>query len=117
MAASASFYWHDYETFGRDPALDRPVQFAGIRTDAQLNEIGEPLDILCRLPEDYLPHPGACLIHGITPQRAKEILGEVENAVAKWRETGRRLGMTNRELDSFEDAFEHEERQEARKAS
>ena len=70
MAASASFYWHDYETFGRDPALDRPVQFAGIRTDAQLNEIGEPLDILCRLPEDYLPHPGACLIHGITPQRA-----------------------------------------------
>ena len=70
MAASASFYWHDYETFGRDPALDRPVQFAGIRTDAQLNEIGEPLDILCRLPEDYLPHPGACLIHGLTPQRA-----------------------------------------------
>ena len=45
MAAPASFYWHDYETFGRDAALDRAVQFAGIRTDAELNEIGEPLDI------------------------------------------------------------------------
>jgi exodeoxyribonuclease-1 len=70
VAAQASFYWHDYETFGRDPGLDRPVQFAGIRTDADLNEIGEPLDILCRLPEDYLPHPGAMMVHGITPQRA-----------------------------------------------
>jgi len=52
----------------------------------------------------------------IRPQRAKEILGEVENAIAKWRETSRRLGMTNRELESFADAFEHQERQEARKA-
>lgn len=70
MAAAGSFYWHDYETFGRDAALDRPVQFAGIRTDAALNEIGEPLDILCQLPEDYLPHAGALMVHGITPQRA-----------------------------------------------
>jgi serine/threonine-protein kinase HipA len=52
----------------------------------------------------------------ITPQRAKGILGEVENAVAKWRETGKRLGMTNRELESFADAFEHQERLAARKA-
>jgi serine/threonine-protein kinase HipA len=52
----------------------------------------------------------------ITPQRAKEILGEVENAVAKWRETGKRLGMTNRELESFADAFEHQERWAAKKA-
>jgi len=43
-------------------------------------------------------------------------LGEVENAVAKWRETGKRLGMTNRELESFADAFEHQERLAARKA-
>ena len=70
MAAPASFYWHDYETFGRDAALDRAVQFAGIRTDAELNEIGEPLDILCQQPEDYLPHAGALMVHGITPQRA-----------------------------------------------
>ena len=28
-----SFYWHDYETFGRSPRHDRPSQFAGVRTD------------------------------------------------------------------------------------
>ena len=38
-----TFFWHDYETFGVNPRRDRPAQFAGIRTDAQLNEIGEPL--------------------------------------------------------------------------
>ena len=39
-----TLYWHDYETFGLDPARDRPVQFAGIRTDENLNIIGEPLN-------------------------------------------------------------------------
>ena len=38
-----SFFWHDYETFGRVPRRDRPAQFAGLRTDAALNEIGEPV--------------------------------------------------------------------------
>lgn len=70
MPAAKSFFWYDFETWGRDPALDRPAQVAGIRTDEELQEIGEPLDILCRLPEDYLPHPEACLVHGIPPQRA-----------------------------------------------
>ncbi|WP_067514524.1 exodeoxyribonuclease I [Endozoicomonas ascidiicola] len=63
-----SFYFHDYETFGTNPALDWPAQFAGIRTDSELNEIGEPLNIYCRLPEDHLPNPEACLITGLTPQ-------------------------------------------------
>jgi len=62
-----SFYWFDYETFGTSPAWDRPSQFAGIRTDLELNEIGEPLTIYCRLPGDYLPDPQACLITGIGP--------------------------------------------------
>jgi len=44
--ADFSFYWHDYETFGADPSRDRPSQFAGIRTDAEFNIIGEPLVIL-----------------------------------------------------------------------
>jgi serine/threonine-protein kinase HipA len=42
--------------------------------------------------------------------RAKEILREVESAVAGWREAGRTLGMTDRDLESFADAFEHPER-------
>lgn len=64
-----TFYWHDYETSGIDPARDRPMQFAGIRTDAELNQIGEPLELYCRLADDCLPHPEACLITGITPQK------------------------------------------------
>jgi exodeoxyribonuclease-1 len=65
-----TFYWHDYETFGTSPSRDRPAQFAGVRTDAQLNIIGKPLVVFCRPANDYLPHPQACLITGITPQRA-----------------------------------------------
>tara|TARA_R110002072_G_scaffold5811_2_gene36146 strand:- start:30526 stop:31974 length:1449 start_codon:yes stop_codon:yes gene_type:complete len=65
-----TFYWHDYETFGANPARDRPVQFAGVRTDDELNVIGEPLVIFCRPANDFLPHPRACLVTGITPQQA-----------------------------------------------
>lgn len=67
-----TFYWHDYETFGTDPQRDRPAQFAGLRTDEALNPIGEPLLIYCRPANDYLPHPEACLITGITPQLARD---------------------------------------------
>lgn len=65
-----TLYWHDYETFGIDPHRDRPAQFAGIRTDTELNIIDDPLVIYCRLADDSLPHPDACLITGITPQLA-----------------------------------------------
>ncbi len=74
-----SLYWYDYETFGADPRRDRPVQFAGLRTDLDLNVIGDPLCIYCRPADDFLPHPEACLITGITPQKAlAEGLPEVE---------------------------------------
>ncbi|MBY6033645.1 exodeoxyribonuclease I [Marinobacter daepoensis] len=67
-----SFYWHDYETFGVDPVHDRPSQFAGVRTDADFNVIEDPLVIYCKPADDYLPSPEACLITGITPQKALE---------------------------------------------
>ena len=67
-----TFLWHDYETFGAKPRLDRPAQFAAIRTDAELNEIGEPLMVYCRPAPDYLPDPDSCLITGITPQLCLE---------------------------------------------
>ncbi|MGD8842685.1 MAG: exodeoxyribonuclease I [Gammaproteobacteria bacterium] len=67
-----TLYWHDYETFGLDPARDRPVQFAGIRTDEDLNIIGEPLNIMARPAPDNLPHPMSSLITGITPRQALE---------------------------------------------
>jgi exodeoxyribonuclease-1 len=67
-----SFLWHDYETFGRVPRRDRPSQFAGIRTDAELNEIGAPLMQYCRPTPDYLPDPESCLLTGILPQLCLE---------------------------------------------
>ncbi len=66
--ASHSFFWHDYETFGRLPRRDRPAQFAGVRTDADLNEIEAPLVHYCRPAPDFLPDPESCLLTGIVPQ-------------------------------------------------
>eukprot|EP01041_Mallomonas_annulata_P019835 gene19835-39350_t len=70
--AAHTFLWHDYETFGANTRRDRPAQFAAIRTDADLNEIGEPLMIYCQPANDYLPDPQSCLITGITPQLCLE---------------------------------------------
>ncbi|WP_047248997.1 exodeoxyribonuclease I [Chromobacterium subtsugae] len=67
-----TFFWHDYETFGAVPRRDRPSQFAGIRTDAELNEIGEPVMLYCRQAPDYLPTLQACLLTGITPQLCQQ---------------------------------------------
>lgn len=69
---SHTFLWHDYETFGINPRRDRPAQFAAIRTDAELNEIGEPQMLYCSPAPDFLPSPTSCLITGITPQLCLE---------------------------------------------
>lgn len=69
-ASQPSIFWHDYETFGANPAKDRPAQFAGIRTDLDLNIISEPETFYCKQSTDYLPSPEAILITGITPQLA-----------------------------------------------
>ena len=62
-----SIFWYDYETTGINPRSDRPLQVAGIRTDHELNEIGEPVNLYCQPSDDILPHPVACTITGITP--------------------------------------------------
>ena len=67
-----TFLWHDYETFGIQTRRDRPAQFAAIRTDAELNEIGTPIMLYCQPANDYLPDPQSCLITGITPQYCLE---------------------------------------------
>jgi exodeoxyribonuclease-1 len=64
-----TFLWHDYETFGAQTRRDRPAQFAGVRTDADLNEIGDPIMLYCQPAPDYLPDPQSCLITHITPQQ------------------------------------------------
>ncbi|MES2870163.1 MAG: exodeoxyribonuclease I [Pseudomonadota bacterium] len=67
-----SIFWYDYETTGINPRCDRAVQVAGIRTDAELNEIDQPLNLYCQPSDDILPHPMACLITGITPSRLED---------------------------------------------
>ena len=67
-----TFLWYDLETFGRDCRTSRISQFAGIRTDADLKPVGEPLSLYCRPSDDFLPEPEAALITGITPQYARQ---------------------------------------------
>ena len=47
--------------------------------------------------------------------RAQSIVLEVEASVASWQEEGHKLGMTDGELGHFAEAFEHDEREAARK--
>lgn len=65
------FLWHDYETFGTWPAVDRPCQFAAQRTDSDLEPVGDAIVEYCAPADDVLPRPAACLVTGITPQKAR----------------------------------------------
>ena len=71
MWNNETFFWYDLETFGLNPAYDRIAQFAGQRTDMDLNPIGNPVILYCKLSADYIPDPASCLITGITPQDVK----------------------------------------------
>jgi len=71
MQQPMTFLWHDYETFGANPRLDRASQFGALRTDADFNPIGEAKMFYCSPADDFLPHPMAVLITGITPQEAR----------------------------------------------
>ncbi|MCX7545046.1 exodeoxyribonuclease I [Marinicella gelatinilytica] len=72
MKCDGSFYWYDLETFGIDTKYDRIAQFAGIRTDAELNMIGEPDMFYCQPTFDYLPTGESVLVTGITPQLCQQ---------------------------------------------
>ncbi|HEY4160455.1 MAG TPA: exodeoxyribonuclease I [Candidatus Saccharimonadales bacterium] len=63
-----SFFWYDLETSGINVREARIMQFAGQRTDMDLNLVGEPVNILIKLGEDTLPDPDAIMVTGITPQ-------------------------------------------------
>ncbi|XBC38158.1 MAG: exodeoxyribonuclease I [Buchnera aphidicola (Floraphis choui)] len=76
-----TFLFYDYETFGIHPALDKPSQFACIRTDIDFNIIDIPIEYFCYPPIDYLPNPESILITGISPIYTKKYgLNEFEFA-------------------------------------
>lgn len=70
--ASPSLLWYDLETFGADPKWDRVAQFAAVRTDADFRPVEDPVVAYCRVTPDYIPHPEACLVSGLTPRRVAE---------------------------------------------
>ena len=67
-----TFFFYDLETSGLNPRQDRIMQFAGQRTDIDLEPIGEPYNLLVTLNDDTLPSPDALMVTGITPQKTVE---------------------------------------------
>ncbi|MCA9346966.1 exodeoxyribonuclease I [Candidatus Saccharibacteria bacterium] len=66
-----SFFFYDLETSGFNPRSQRIMQFAGQRTDLDLQPVGEPFNILIKLTDDILPDPDALLVTKITPQKTR----------------------------------------------
>lgn len=64
-----TFFFYDLETSGLSARDSRVMQFAGIRTDMDLNQVGEPYNVLVKLNDDVLPSPEALMVTGITPQQ------------------------------------------------
>ena len=64
-----TFFFYDLETSGLNARDSRIMQFAGIRTDMDLKQVGEPVNVLVRLNDDTLPSPEAIMVTGITPQQ------------------------------------------------
>lgn len=67
-----TFFFYDLETSGLSSREDRIMQFAGQRTDMQLQPIGDPVNVLVAMNDDTLPNPDALMVTGITPQQTVE---------------------------------------------
>ena len=81
MNSSQTFFFYDLETSGLNPREDRIMQFAGQRTDLDLNPLGEPVNVLMKMSDDTLPSPNAVAVTKITPQKTlAEGLTEAELA-------------------------------------
>jgi len=72
LVMNKTFFFYDLETSGLNPRADRIMQFAGQRTDLDLNPIGEPVNILVKMTPDALPSPEAIMVTKITPQKTLE---------------------------------------------
>lgn len=81
-----TFYFYDLETSSGSPRTGRIMQFAGQRTNEDLEPIGEPDNILVKLADDVIPEPEAVLVHGITPQKTVDE-GITEAEMAEYFQT------------------------------
>ena len=74
-----TFFFYDLETSGLNPRDDRIMQFAGQRTNLDLEPIGEPVNILVKMTSEVLPSPYAIMVTKITPQETlREGISEAE---------------------------------------
>ncbi len=100
-----TFLFYDIETTGLSRAFDQILEFAAIRTDTDLNEIGS-FKASLRLREDVVPSPGAILVNRIRTQRFSTGRREYEAILDIHREVNR-PGTTSIGYNSigFDDEF------------
>ena len=91
QAAAETFLWYDLETSGTSPAHDRIIQFAGLRTDADLTALEPSFSTYIQLGPEIVPSPESLLVTGIAPQQLAAGLPEWEaiNEICRIFETPR----------------------------
>lgn len=73
--------WYDYETSGTDVGFDRVLQFAAIRTNLDLEIVGEPINLYCNPGSDVIPDPVAMQVTGLKMSYIQQVgLSEFEFA-------------------------------------
>ena len=104
---TASFLFYDLETFGACPRRSRIAQFAGIRTDTDLQQIDDDLCFYVKPADDLLPSPVAAVITGISPQHACDHGVNEAEAFARIHEQMMRPGTCTAGYNSirFDDEF------------
>lgn len=70
--SSKTFFWYDYETFGLSQRKDLPAQFAGVRTNADLERIEPSVTMYMKPSMDTLPSPTSVLLTKILPQKCNK---------------------------------------------
>lgn len=74
-----TYLFYDLETSGLSPCFDQVYQFAGIRTDLELNEI-ERYDFLVKPTIDVIPAPEAMITHRLSLKQL-QAEGDAEDQV------------------------------------
>ncbi len=89
-----TYIFYDTETTGKVPAFDQILQFAAVKTDAELNVL-DTFNIRCRLLPYIVPSPGALLVTGATiaaittcPLSHFEMMRQIHEKMHRWSEGG-----------------------------
>ncbi|MDA8561631.1 exonuclease domain-containing protein [Gammaproteobacteria bacterium] len=72
-----TFLFYDIESTGLNKSFDQVLQFAGIRTDKDLNEI-ERYELKVKLNPDIIPSPFATITHRISVKNNQDNISEYE---------------------------------------